>query len=112
MQISNAILLGLGLISSAHARPSNVNSVQSVQMVFTGATASYTLQIPTDGSVVPTNNDLSIDTIDSNNFDAFHHCTFVTAHNGQLVFQDGSDGVQTITVGPPQPVNSVSCQSA
>ncbi|KAI1342946.1 hypothetical protein F5Y15DRAFT_272353 [Xylariaceae sp. FL0016] len=111
MHFSSSILLGLGLVASSLAHPLEDRDVQTAHLVFHGGPASYSLSVPADGTVVPTNNDISVSIIDDNDYNAFAQCTFTTADEKTLVSSiNTDDGSQHIMVGPPQPIISVSCQ--
>ncbi|KAI0477589.1 hypothetical protein GGR56DRAFT_673956 [Xylariaceae sp. FL0804] len=100
-------LLALSLSAGTLAKPISARQYE-VTLTFHGGPASYSLTVPTDGSIVETDNDLSISIIDSPGFDAYEYCTFYTSGKQTLV---SSDYEQQITVGPPQPIISVSCEA-
>jgi len=81
-------------------------STQYVNIEFDGAAdAKYTLSVPLDGTVVPTNNVLSISTIVTT-FAGLPYCKLQTVdYTPALV--EGPPG--TWAVGPPQTVNSIQC---
>ncbi|KAI1272839.1 hypothetical protein F5Y07DRAFT_378509 [Xylaria sp. FL0933] len=106
MQFRNSFIAALGLISGAQAHPSEERGIAYAHLIFHGGPASYELYVPTDGTVVPTNNGISVDTIDTPNYDAIDLCTFNTQKPKTLT---GSS--TQITVGPPQPILSVSCRA-
>jgi len=77
-----------------------------ITVVFNGAAgAFYSLNVPLDGSVTPTNNVLSISTITST-YDIADLCTLVTVDYPPALVE-GPAG--TWAVGPPQTVKSISC---
>ncbi|KAI5859292.1 hypothetical protein GGS23DRAFT_586457 [Durotheca rogersii] len=105
-------VLGLGLVAQAWAHPVEEPSppVQVAHMTFHGGPASYELEVPADGTVVYTENDLIISIIDTPDYNAISQCTFNTAGEKTLVNSiDTRTGLQSIIVGPPQPIISVSC---
>lgn len=57
-----------------------------------------------------TDNDISVNIIDTPDYNAFSQCTFYTDGEKTLVQSIGDNGEQQIVVGPPQPIRSVSCQ--
>ncbi|KAI3392070.1 hypothetical protein diail_6299 [Diaporthe ilicicola] len=71
-------------------------------ITFTGAAASYTLQVPTDSSVFQTNNDLAIDTISS---EGGATCSFFGVDEASVTVV----GAHSATVAPPQAIVSGSC---
>ncbi|KAK1759092.1 hypothetical protein QBC47DRAFT_436617 [Echria macrotheca] len=115
-----ALALALGLASAAPApapAPAPAGAPQhedhwvpTVNFVFRGAAASFPLSIPADGKTYPTNSYLNINLIESGSFDAASYCTFSTTQAATLV---GSVryGVNTIEVGPPQPILTHCCTS-
>ncbi|KAI0199757.1 hypothetical protein F4808DRAFT_471229 [Astrocystis sublimbata] len=113
MQFSTALTLGLSLIAGTQALPSEERGIKSVHFTFHGGPASYELYVPTDGTWVATNNQISVSIIDVDtaHYDALSLCTFKTPGPQTLVGGVTSEGVKTITVGPPQPVTSVSCRA-
>ncbi|KAI0966214.1 hypothetical protein F4678DRAFT_303977 [Xylaria arbuscula] len=106
MQFTDSLVLCLGLIAGTHAQPVEERGSVVAHLIFHGGPASYELYVPTDGTVVQTNNGISVDTIDTPNYDALDWCTFNTQGVKTLT---GSS--TQITVGPPQPVLSVSCRA-
>ncbi|TGZ78633.1 hypothetical protein EX30DRAFT_343010 [Ascodesmis nigricans] len=89
------------------------DQVQTATLVFHGAPVEYTLQVPADGSVVETNNDINVNIIDANDYHAFTNCQFTFGGPQQPTLVqsiDNKTGKQSIIVGPPAPVVSVSCQ--
>ncbi|KAI0813124.1 hypothetical protein GGR55DRAFT_677448 [Xylaria sp. FL0064] len=127
MQFRNSFIVGLGLIAGAQAHPSEERGIVYAHLIFHGGPASYELYVPADGTVVPTSNatlnmirvpvsdhlltlgidnGISVDTIDTPNYDAIDLCTFNTQKPKTLT---GSS--TQITVGPPQPILSVSCRA-
>ncbi|KAI5918703.1 hypothetical protein F4810DRAFT_558420 [Camillea tinctor] len=112
MKFSQPLILALGLLSESLAHPLDERDVQVAHLTFHGGPASYTLDVPADGSVVPTNNDISVNIIDTPDYNAISQCTFNTAGEKALVSGISPEGVQQIIVGPPQPIISVSCQGS
>ncbi|KAI1100366.1 hypothetical protein F4804DRAFT_319190 [Jackrogersella minutella] len=113
MKFSNAILLSLGLIVSSSAHPLDERDVQVAHLTFHGGPASYDLAVPADGTVVNTNSDISISIIDAPDYNAINQCTFNTASEKSLAGSINTQtGLQSIIVGPPQPIISVSCQGS
>ncbi|KAI8944321.1 hypothetical protein F4801DRAFT_572160 [Xylaria longipes] len=110
MRFSSSLAFGLGLIAGTQARPSESREIVK-HFTFHGGPASYELWVPTDGTVVPTNNDLSVSIIDAPNYDDINLCTFNTPGPQTLVRSVTPGGLKQITVGPPQPVLSVSCRA-
>ncbi|KAL1862858.1 hypothetical protein Daus18300_008355 [Diaporthe australafricana] len=88
-----------GLTSAAPAAESR--QFQAI-ITFTGAAASYTLQVPTDSSPFQTNNDLAIDTISSQGGAT---CTFFGINGASVTVVGAHSG----TVAPPQAIVSGSC---
>lgn len=85
---------------------------QSISIEFDGADpslgAKYTLNVPLDGSVVPTNNALSISTLVSTFTALPTNCNFVYVdYPAALVLIKAN----TWAVGPPQTIESVSCHA-
>ncbi|KAI0007461.1 hypothetical protein F4779DRAFT_502716 [Xylariaceae sp. FL0662B] len=110
MKLSVDIILGLGLIGRALTHPLEDRDVQVAHLVFHGGPASYELDVPADGTVIPTNNGISVSIIDANDYNAFTQCTFNTLGEKTLVSSvNTEDGSQHVIVGPPQPIVSVSC---
>ncbi|KAI0514968.1 hypothetical protein F5B22DRAFT_210988 [Xylaria bambusicola] len=102
MQFSNLLIAGLGLIAGSQAQPVEERGVVA-HITFHGGPASYQLSVPADGTPVPTNNGISVDTIDAD-YNIRDLCTFATSGPQTLV---GS--TTHLTVGPPQPILSVTC---
>ncbi|KAI3330044.1 hypothetical protein F4824DRAFT_505590 [Ustulina deusta] len=111
MQFPNFLIVGLGLIAGIQAQPVEERGQVVAHLIFHGGPASYELFVPTDGTVVQTNNGISVDTIDTPNYDAISLCTFNTSGPKTLVGSVTPDGLNQITVGPPQPILSVSCRA-
>ncbi|KAJ8132329.1 hypothetical protein O1611_g1295 [Lasiodiplodia mahajangana] len=109
MQFTNSLVVLFGLVGAIQAQPVEERAIALVPLTFHGGPASYELLVPTNGKVIPTNNALSVSIIDTGSFDAFSRCTFNTPGPQTLVPSVTPDGVKHITVGPPQPVLSVSC---
>ncbi|OTA52721.1 hypothetical protein K449DRAFT_427053 [Hypoxylon sp. EC38] len=113
MKLSSSILFALGLVASSLAHPLDERDVQIAHLTFHGGPASYQLAVPADGTVVNTNNGISVDTIDAPDYNAINQCTFNTAGQKTLVSSINTQtGLQSIIVGPPQPIISVSCQGS
>ncbi|OTB09363.1 hypothetical protein M426DRAFT_6637 [Hypoxylon sp. CI-4A] len=113
MMFTSVILLGLGLAASSSAHPLEDRDVQVAHLTFHGGPASYELDVPADGTVVYTNNDISVSIIDAPDYNAINQCTFNTAGEKALVSSiDTKTGLQSVIVGPPQPITSVSCQGS
>ncbi|KAI2629959.1 hypothetical protein GGR54DRAFT_287249 [Hypoxylon sp. NC1633] len=113
MQFTSTVLLGLGLVASSLAHPLEDRDVQVAHLTFHGGPASYELTVPADGTVVNTNNDISVSIIDAPDYNALAQCTFNTAGEKALVSSINTQtGMQSIIVGPPQPIISVSCQGS
>lgn len=95
------------------ARSNPPNPPSSIVIEFDGADpdkgAKYSLAVPLDGSVVPTNNVLSISTLVSSYAQLPSKCKFdyVDHFAALALIKDG--GVKTWAVGPPQAIKSVSC---
>ncbi|KAI0459061.1 hypothetical protein F5B21DRAFT_338035 [Xylaria acuta] len=113
MRFSGSLVFGLGLIAGTQARPAEDRKIAVAHFTFHGGPASYDFSVPTDGTVVPTYNDISVSIIDVDtpNYDAIHLCTFNTPGPQTLVGSVTPEGLKQITVGPPQPVLSVSCRA-
>ncbi|GAP89451.1 hypothetical protein SAMD00023353_4000920 [Rosellinia necatrix] len=111
MQFTTSLIATLGLIAGTQAHPAVEARVAVAHLTFHGGPASYSLAVPADGRTVPTNNEISVDTIDTPDYDAINLCTFNTPHQATLVGSVTPEGLKQITVGPPQPVLSVSCRS-
>ncbi|KAI0835053.1 hypothetical protein F5Y06DRAFT_277267 [Hypoxylon sp. FL0890] len=113
MKFSSSVLFTLGLVASSSAHPLDERDVQVAHLTFHGGPASYQLAVPADGTVVNTNNGISVDTIDAPDYNAINQCTFNTASQKTLVSSINTQtGLQSIIVGPPQPIISVSCQGS
>ncbi|KAI0408319.1 hypothetical protein F4802DRAFT_549343, partial [Xylaria palmicola] len=113
MQFPSSLVLGLGLIAGIQAHPAEEREVAVTHLTFHGGPASYELFVPTNGAVIATNNDISIDTIvvDTSGYDALSLCAFNTPGPKALVGSVTPAGLKKITVGPPQPILSVSCRA-
>ncbi|KAI1134259.1 hypothetical protein F5Y05DRAFT_422827 [Hypoxylon sp. FL0543] len=113
MKFTSSVLTALGLVAGSLAHPLEDRDVQVAHLTFHGGPASYQLAVPADGSVVKTNNGISVDTIDAPDYNAINQCTFNTASQKTLVSSINTQtGLQSIIVGPPQPIISVSCQGS
>ncbi|KAI1122627.1 hypothetical protein F5Y10DRAFT_286994 [Nemania abortiva] len=111
MQFLNSLVVFFGLLGGIQAHPVEEREIVVAHLTFHGGPASYELSVPTDGTVIPTNNDISVSIIDTPNYDAIHLCTFNTPGPKTLVGSVTPEGLKQITVGPPQPVLSVSCRA-
>ncbi|KAI0438216.1 hypothetical protein F4803DRAFT_535781 [Xylaria telfairii] len=113
MHFTSSLVFGLGLIAGTQARPSEARDVHVVHFTLHGGPASYDLLVPTDGTSVSTGKDISVSIIDVDtlNYDAIDLCTFKTPGPQTLVGSVTPEGLKQITVGPPQPVLSVSCRA-
>ncbi|KAI0483487.1 hypothetical protein F4859DRAFT_512145 [Xylaria cf. heliscus] len=113
MRFSSSLVFGLGLIAGTQARPAEDREILVVHFTVHGGPASYELFVPTDGTAVNTNSDISVSIIDVDtaNYDAISLCTFTTPGPQTLVGSVTPEGLKQITVGPPQPVLSVSCRA-
>ncbi|KAL7621824.1 hypothetical protein AAE478_007324 [Parahypoxylon ruwenzoriense] len=110
MRFLNTVLFGLGLVASSSAHPLEDRDVQVAHLTFHGGPASYELVVPADGTVVNTNNNIAVSIIDAPDYNAISQCTFNTAGEKTLVSSINTQtGLQSIIVGPPQPILSVSC---
>ncbi|KAM3070149.1 hypothetical protein ACMFMG_003816 [Clarireedia jacksonii] len=85
----------------------------SITLAFNGAAdASYTLNIPLDGSKVTTNNALSISTLTLTSpasFDVAAYCSFHTVDFPPALVEGPTN---TWAVGPPQTIIDVSCRDS
>jgi hypothetical protein len=75
-------------------------------LTFHGGPASYQLSMAADGNTYATNNAMAVSIIDSPDFDAYNFCNFYTTGQKAIV---ASNSNHELTVGPPQPIISVSC---
>ncbi|KAK4183831.1 hypothetical protein QBC35DRAFT_507203 [Podospora australis] len=106
---STVLTLALSL-TAASASPVQERDVQTVHLTFYGGPASYSLSFPADGTIVPTNNNINIDKIESPDYDPYRLCTFHTAGQKSLASGINSQtGAAQVFVGPPQPITGVSC---
>ncbi|KAI2615805.1 hypothetical protein GGS26DRAFT_454570 [Hypomontagnella submonticulosa] len=112
MKLSSAILFCTSLIVSSSARPAEeIPPVQVAHLTFHGGPASYDLAVPADGTVINTNNDIAVSIIDAPDYNAINQCTFNTVGEKTLASSINTQtGLQSIIVGPPQRIISVSCQ--
>lgn len=110
MKFSVATILAItGLVAALPAPELEARTgIAVVNLKFQGGPASYSLQVPADGNYYPTNNGLNINIIQTPDFNAYQNCEFHTAGEKALV-QGVIDGVQSIAVGPPQPILGVTC---
>ncbi|KAI1185161.1 hypothetical protein F5B17DRAFT_409017 [Nemania serpens] len=111
MQFPSSLVIALGLIAKIQARPAEDREIVVAHFTMHGGPASYELFVPTDGTVISTGTDLSISIIDTPNYDAISLCTFNTPGPKALVGSVTPQGLKQITVGPPQPILSVSCRA-
>lgn len=124
-------IASLGIFAVVLAAPAveTRDDVQTVHLVFHGGPASYNLTIPANGEVFETSrpsrtshqqhrivltlagtdSDISVSIIDAPDYNAINQCTFKT-DGEQALTQSVVDGLQKISVGPPQPIRSVSCE--
>ncbi|KAK4034682.1 hypothetical protein C8A01DRAFT_18554 [Parachaetomium inaequale] len=101
----------LGLLASASAIPlEERDDVQTVHLTFHGGPAEYSMAIPADGTVHPTNNGIAVNIIDAPDYNAFYQCQFHTQGDATLASSISPTGVNQIMVGPPAPITGVSCQ--
>ncbi|KUJ10483.1 uncharacterized protein LY89DRAFT_656267 [Mollisia scopiformis] len=84
----------------------------SITIAFNGADptlgATYSLTVPLDGSVVATNNVLSISTLVSTYAALASNCNFVSVDGSAALAPIAAN---TWAVGPPQTIESVSCHA-
>ncbi|KAL0938473.1 uncharacterized protein CTRU02_205083 [Colletotrichum truncatum] len=110
MKFAATLLANLALALPSLSQPLEERDVfQTVHLTFRGGPASYQLNIPADGQIYPTNNDLSINIIDAPDYNAIYQCTFHTNGEKALVSGITPQGIQQVIIGPPQPVTGVSC---
>ncbi|ROW01206.1 hypothetical protein VSDG_02714 [Cytospora chrysosperma] len=102
MKYTQAVTLLSALAGLTSAAPATESRQFKAVITFTGAAASYTLDVPTDGSVFYTNNDLAVDTISS---EGGATCGFFGVDGATVTIV----GAHTATVGPPQAIVSGSC---
>ncbi|KAK4463512.1 hypothetical protein QBC42DRAFT_337523 [Cladorrhinum samala] len=104
----------LGLASTASAVPLEERAVQTVNLKFYAGPATYTMTIPADGQVHPTNhNDLNVNIIESSDYDIFRLCQFhydPPASGTVTLVSSIAGNANQVFVGPPTPIKSVSCQ--
>ena len=85
--------------------------VQTAHLTLHSAAAQYTLAVPADGSVVPTDVDNIINIIEVSDFFAFTNCKFGTDDPVALVDNiDLTTGATDISVGPPSTITNISCE--
>ncbi|KAI3324150.1 hypothetical protein HD806DRAFT_534468 [Xylariaceae sp. AK1471] len=111
MQFRNSLIFGLSVITGIQAHLIKGRDVVVAHFTLHGGPASYELYVPTNGTVVTTGNGISVNIIDTPNYDAISLCTFNTPGPKALVGLSTPEGPQQIIVGPPQPILSVSCQA-
>ncbi|KAJ9134348.1 hypothetical protein NKR23_g10242 [Pleurostoma richardsiae] len=111
MKFTIPLIIAAAAEASARATLEQRDGFQQVHLIFHGGPASYELTIPADGQSHPTYNDLSVNIIDTPDFNAYSQCKFETPDLVTLVqnLGDGNPPVQQLIVGPPQPILSVSC---
>ncbi|KAI1370371.1 hypothetical protein F4677DRAFT_438516 [Hypoxylon crocopeplum] len=113
MKFTSTILVGLGLAASSSAHPLEDRDVQVAHLTFHGGPASYELAVPADGTVVYTNSDIAVNIIDAPDYAAFSQCQFNTAGEKTLGSSINTQtGMQSVIIGPPQPITSVTCQGS
>ncbi|KAH7372123.1 hypothetical protein BKA64DRAFT_610245 [Cadophora sp. MPI-SDFR-AT-0126] len=94
--------LAAGLVQAA---PTLENRQFEAQITFIGAAdASFSLSVPTDGTVFPITNDLSVSKIASLGGAT---CAFDGVDGSHTIIV----GAQTVDVGPPQVLVSGSCRA-
>ncbi|KAK3688934.1 hypothetical protein B0T22DRAFT_426984 [Podospora appendiculata] len=103
------LALALELVAAAPIEEDCVTPPQTVHLTFHGGPAQYSMAFPADGAVYPTNNGIAISIIDAPDYNAQWQCNFVTAGQKALALSITADGVQHLSVGPPQPITGVSC---
>ena len=92
------------------AVPAERRDVQTAHFTFHAGPVNYTMAVPADGNVYPTNSNLNVNIIDANDFNAYSGCTFVTNLPVTKVQSiDTKTGEQHIILGPPAVVTGVSC---
>lgn len=133
MKFYNSLVIASSLLGGIQAQPVEDRGIVVAHLIFHGGPASYDLFVPTDGTPVPTSmfaliieigsleltnvlthdkdNDISVSIIDTPNYDAISLCTFYTSGPKALVGSVTPQGLKQITVGPPQPILSVSCRA-
>jgi hypothetical protein len=103
---SSSILNLAAYLAFTRAAPTPQAPSTLISVTFNGAAgAAYTISVPLDGSIVDTNNVLSISTITSS-YDIADFCTLSTVDYPPALVEGPSE---TWAVGPPQTVNSISC---
>jgi hypothetical protein len=133
MKFTGSLIVAFGLIGGIQAYPTESREIADAHLIFHGGPASYELFVPTDGTVVQTStlalpviirspnlydllthhidNDISVSIIDTPDYNAISLCTFYTSGPKALVGSVTPEGLKQITVGPPQPILSVSCRA-
>ncbi|RPA80768.1 hypothetical protein BJ508DRAFT_327098 [Ascobolus immersus RN42] len=113
MKFATALFSALMVAGSALAHPAEIHERDAPQIVnlkFHAGPAEYSLTIPADGEKHYTNSDLAVDIIDTPDFNAYSQCTFYTAGEKVLAQSINTQtGLQSLVVGPPQPIIAVSC---
>ncbi|RYP59707.1 hypothetical protein DL771_010776 [Monosporascus sp. 5C6A] len=113
MQSFKTAILGLSLATASLSQPLEDRQTRIVHLTFHGGPASYQLDVPADGTVVPTNNNnIAVNIIDAPDYNAISQCHFQTAGVATLEHYVTPAGLQQIIVGPPQPIISVSCEGS
>ncbi|KAI7779564.1 hypothetical protein LA080_000753 [Diaporthe eres] len=102
MKYSQAVSVLSALAGLTSAAPAAESRQFKAVITFTGAAASYTLNVPTDATLFQTNNDLAIDTISSQGGAT---CTFFGVDGASVTIV----GAHSATVAPPQAIQSGSC---
>ncbi|KAK7748669.1 hypothetical protein SLS53_000690 [Cytospora paraplurivora] len=102
MKYTQAITLLSVIMGLTSAAPAAESRQFKAVITFTGAAASYTLNVPTDGSVFNTDNDLAVDTITSLGGAT---CGFTGVDGASVTIV----GARSATVAPPQAIVSGSC---
>ncbi|KAK2614600.1 hypothetical protein N8I77_001409 [Diaporthe amygdali] len=104
MKYFQAISIFAALSGLTSAAPAAESRQFKAVVTFTGAAASYTLQVPTDGSLFQTNNDLAVDLISSQGGAT---CSFFGIDGASVTIV----GANSATVAPPQAIESGSCRA-
>ncbi|KAJ4289911.1 hypothetical protein N0V88_006706 [Collariella sp. IMI 366227] len=105
MKYFTLLVSALGLLASTSAVPLEERAAQTVNLIFHGGPAQYTMTFPADGTVHATNNNIA-----PPDYNAFYQCTFHTVNEATLASSISGSGVNQILVGPPTPITGVSCQ--
>ncbi|KAK7702252.1 hypothetical protein SLS64_009830 [Diaporthe eres] len=103
MKYSQAVSVLSALAGLTSAAPAAEPRQFKAVITFTGAAASYTLNVPTDATLFQTtDNNLAIDTISSQGGAT---CTFFGVDGASVTIV----GAHSATVAPPQAIQSGSC---